>query len=150
MHRAAAPNSLVSTGWPALLSALILTTPAMAEPAVVCVVDDDPDLTELYSILLRGAGFKVQAFTDRVEALQRFKAAEAWPNLLITDYRGESMPIDEFIHACVTHNPVLRILMASGFEEADTSLLRVRPDRFLRKPFTPEEFLREVHTALAN
>jgi DNA-binding NarL/FixJ family response regulator len=77
------------------------------------------------------------------------KADKRKPDLLITDYRGISMPVDQFIHACRAAHPNLRILMASGFNRRDMRLSRVGPDRFIRKPFTPEELQQEVRAALA-
>jgi CheY-like chemotaxis protein len=123
--------------------------PRPVEGASIYAVDDNGDLTELYSLLLAGAGYKVQAFTQRMEALAALKADGAKPDLLITDYFGVSMPVEQFMHACRVIHPNLRILMASGFSRTDEPCSWVRPDRFIRKPFTPEEFLVEVKAVLA-
>jgi DNA-binding NtrC family response regulator len=84
----------------------------------------------------------------RAEALTALTAERTKPKLLITDYLGLSMSVDQFLRRTLAVHPTLRILMASGFHPMDTRFSRVRPDRFIRKPFTAEEFLQEVRTSL--
>jgi CheY-like chemotaxis protein len=121
----------------------------LVETACIYIVDDAPRLTELYTTLLGETGYVVRAFNDRVEALVALKADKKKPDLLITDYRGVSMSIDRFMHQCLLVHPTLRILMASGFSQTEVRFSSVRPDRFIEKPFTPDDLLREVRAALA-
>ena len=116
---------------------------------MIYVVDDVPCLTQLYVQLLEGTGCLVKTFNDRAEALAVLKADQKKPELLITDYGGHSMPAELFMHQCLAVHPRLRILMASGFSELDVRFSQVRPYRFIRKPFTPEEFRQEIKAALA-
>jgi DNA-binding response OmpR family regulator len=118
------------------------------EPLSIYAVDDVPRLTELYMNLLEPAGYVVTTFNDRGKALGSLAADRKKPSLLITDYIGISMPIDEFMQGCRAIHPGLRILMASGFGQQDMRPLRVKPDRFIQKPFTPEELRREVRAIL--
>jgi len=121
---------------------------ATASPSIY-VVDDAPFLTEVYTILLAASGYRVRAFNDRVQAVAALKAEWKKPDLLITDYRGLSMPVDRFLHRCLLVHPALRILMVSGFGRAELRFSRAKPDRFLQKPFTREELLGEVEAILA-
>ena len=116
----------------------------------VYAVDDDGELTELYVIVLDAAGYRVKAFIDRAEALAALQRETKLPDLLITDYRGRSMFADQFLRECLAVHPSLRILMASGFDQADAEFFRIRPNRFIRKPFTRQEFLQEVSATLAD
>jgi DNA-binding response OmpR family regulator len=122
--------------------------PEIAEPPVIYVVDDEPLLTELYTIFLKSAGYLVKAFTDRVEALGALEGERRKPDLLVTDYFGSSMLADGFMRRCLIVHPNLRILMASGLSQADVHFFSIRPNRFIQKPFNAEEFLREVKAAL--
>ena len=117
---------------------------------MIYVVDDAACLTRLYLMLLEGAGYVVRAFNDRAEALAVLNTVERKPELLITDYSGHSMPFEQFLHQCFTIHPTLRVLMASGLSETDVRLARVRPHRYIRKPFTPDEFRREIRAALGS
>jgi DNA-binding NtrC family response regulator len=123
---------------------------AATATASIYIVDDAPFLTELYTTLLHACGYRVTAFNDRAKALAALKADWRKPDLLITDYRGLSMPIDRFLHQCLLLHPALRILMVSGFRRTDVRFSKAKPDRFMEKPFTPEEFEREVKAILSS
>jgi len=117
----------------------------------IYVVDDAEGLPELYSLFLKGTGCIVRAYNHRAEALAALIVDRKTPDLLIMDYLGDSMPVERFMQCCRVVHPSLRILMASGLSQTDVQFFsRVRPNRFLRKPFTAEEFLQEVGAALAD
>ena len=116
--------------------------------ALIYLVDDEQGLTELYSLLLKGAGHRVRIFNCRADALAGLKADSEKPDLLITDCLGDTMPIHLFIERCRVAHPALKILMASGLSEDDVRSYCLRPDRFLRKPFTADRFVREVSATL--
>lgn len=125
------------------------SAPRTTEAPLIYAVDDVPDLTELYTTFLEATGCIVRAFNDRAEALAALKADWPKPDLLITDYLGLSMTVDGFMSHCLAAHPTLRILMASGFSQVEVEFSQARPDRFLQKPFTPEELRQEVRSALA-
>lgn len=125
------------------------TTGELDEAPLVYVVDDEPGLTDLYTVILEANGYAVKAFTNRVEALAELKGAPKKPDLLIMDYLGHSLAVDRFMQHCLHVNPNLRILVASGFSQIDARFSSVRPDRYIQKPFTADEFLQEVAAALA-
>jgi CheY-like chemotaxis protein len=120
-----------------------------AEPRSIYAVDDHPRLNELYAGFLEAIGYVVRTFRLRADALTALKTDHQRPALLITDFRGFSMPVNQFIYACRSIHPSLRILMASGYGEHEIQFCRVRPDRFLQKPFTPEELQQTVRAVLA-
>ena len=122
--------------------------PAVGGP-LIYVVDDMPCLTQLYALLLEGTGCLVKTFVDRAEVLSVLKADQKKPDLLITDYRGHSMPPEHFLHQCLAVHPALRILMASGCSEIDDRFFKIRPCQFIQKPFTPDEFRQAIRAALA-
>jgi len=115
----------------------------------VYIVDDEPQLTELYSIVLESAGYVAKPFNDRVEALAALKVETHKPGLLIMDYLGHAMATERFMERCRFLQPMLRILVATGFNEFDRRLVSVQPDGFIQKPFTARAFLREVRDTLA-
>lgn len=124
------------------------STPSTAGEALVFVVDDTLELTELYKVILEGAGYAARSFNDREKALAALRAEPRKPDLLITDFVGPSLPVEEFLQACRILHPDLRILMASGLHKIDAPLSRLWPDRFIQKPFTSREFLEAVRAAL--
>lgn len=106
-----------------------------------------PYLIELYALVLKAAGHRVKTFNDRPAALAALKLEK--PALLITDFSNASMSTERFLRECVALHPELRILMATGFDRHHTWFSSARPDRFLQKPFTPEELRQAVCDALA-
>jgi DNA-binding NtrC family response regulator len=128
---------------------LLKLTPARSEKFSVYVVDDTPQLAELYTALLENKGCVVKSFTDRAEAVAAMVAEKKKPDLLITDYSGRSLPVESFMHQCRRIHPGLRILMASGFGRTHLRFSHTEPNRFLQKPFTVEEFQQEVDDVLA-
>ena len=121
-----------------------------AEAGSVYTVDDNKDLTELYATLLEAGGYTVRAFGDRAAALAALENEGRRPDLLIMDCLGHSMPVERFIHRSLAVHPALRILMASGLSPTELRFSSARPDRFIQKPFTGVEFLKEVRAALAS
>jgi DNA-binding response OmpR family regulator len=107
-------------------------------------------LTELYTLVLEAAGYAVKAFNDRAQALVALKTNIEKPDLLITDYRNTTIPVESFMRACVIIHPTLRILMASGLALSQIRLFEMRPNRLIQKPFTPHELVLEVERTLAS
>ena len=120
---------------------------APAGPSIY-VVDDAAGVTELYTLFLKETGCIVRTYNDRAEALVALMKDRTRPDLLITDYLGDSMPVDRFLQYCLVVHPSLRILMATELSQRDVRSSCVRPDRFIQKPFTADEFLQEVRAAL--
>ena len=116
---------------------------------MIYAVDDEPELTGLYTALLEGSDYCVRTFNNRAEVVAALRTDRRKPELLITDYHGHPMPVERFMCDCLDIHPTLRVLMASGFGQTDAEITRARPDRFIQKPFTSEEFRREVSAALA-
>jgi len=116
---------------------------------IIYAVDDMPCLTELYGLILGKAGYVVKDFHDRPAALDSLRAAQTKPVLLITDLRNPTMRIEPFLEQCVAARPGLRILLVTGFSYHRAWCFSVKPDRFLPKPFTPEELRETVETMLA-
>ena len=119
------------------------------EAQLIYAVDDAPELTELYTILLEETGYTVRSFNDRAQALTALKAERTKPDLLITDWVGSSMSVERFVQCCLVVHPSLRILMVSGYSRADVGFPKAGSDRYIQKPFMIEEFLQQVRSTLA-
>ncbi len=118
------------------------------ESICIYAVDDVPALTELYKTVLEPAGYIVNTFNFRGHALAALSQSETRPALLITDYLGSHMPVQQFVQACRRLHPRLRVLMASGLSPSQMHFPRTRPDQFLQKPFTPDQLQQAVTSAL--
>ena len=118
--------------------------------ALIYVVDDEPVLLDLVSVILEPLGYVVEGFTTPDAALHRFKTAHPRPALVVTDFAMRPMTGLQLAGACRQICPSQRILLVSG--TAGEDVLRdqpVQPDRFLSKPYQAEELIEAVKAALA-
>ncbi|MDB6022070.1 MAG: multi-sensor hybrid histidine kinase [Pedosphaera sp.] len=117
---------------------------------LIYVVDDEPMLLELATVILEPQGYLIKTFRDPELALQAFSAARPRPALLITDYAMHSMNGMQLIVKFRELEPHQKILLVSGtvgeeiFHGATT-----RPDYFLAKPYQADELTDTVKELLA-
>jgi two-component system cell cycle sensor histidine kinase/response regulator CckA len=118
--------------------------------ALIYVVDDEPMLLELATVILEPRGYRIKSFRDPELALQTFAAASERPDLLITDYAMHTMNGMELIEQFRRLEPRQKILLVSGtvaediFQEAS-----IKPDRFLAKPYQAHQLCDLVKELLA-
>jgi DNA-binding response OmpR family regulator len=106
------------------------------EKPALFVVDDEPMLLELATVVLEAAGFHVRTFRDAEAAVGALKSSTPRPALIITDYAMHNMNGMEFVRECRRLDPRQKILLVSG--TVDESIYRdsmVKPDCFLAKPY---------------
>jgi DNA-binding response OmpR family regulator len=119
----------------------------------ILVVDDEPDITILFSLALEYHGFKVDTFNDPLEALIDYKPD--YYDLVILDIKMPKMDgfqlYDEIKKK--DHKAKVCFLTASElyyeeFREKEYCVL----DRnlFIRKPISNEELLREVNKLMTS
>jgi len=118
--------------------------------ALVYVVDDEPMLLELATVILEPLGFRLETFRDAEEALRSFQSARPLPALLITDYAMHNMTGMDLMEACRRIQPQQKVLLVSGtvgpeiFEKTPN-----KPNRFLAKPYQAKELIEAVTSTLA-
>ena len=116
---------------------------------LIFVVDDEPMLLELASVVLEPLGYVIKTFRDPKTALRAFTEAEPPPALLITDYAMHLMTGMELITACRRIHPNQRILLISG--TVDEKIYRhspVKPDKFLAKPYQAKQLVEAVKSLI--
>jgi CheY-like chemotaxis protein len=112
------------------------SNPARNSGPLIYVVDDEPMLLELASVILEPEGYQVQTFRDPEVALQTFEKAKNRPALLITDYAMHTMNGMQLVQQFRRIAPTQKILLVSGtvgediFQDAPA-----KPDEFLAKPY---------------
>jgi two-component system cell cycle sensor histidine kinase/response regulator CckA len=127
----------------------VTKTEADAKP-VVYVVDDEPMLLELATIILDPLGYQICTFRNPEAALAAFAQAQPRPDLVITDYAMHTMNGMELIQECRRLQPTQKILLLSGtvgeevFQGASS-----KPDQFLAKPYYARQLIDLVKGMLA-
>ena len=118
---------------------------------LIYVVDDEPMLLELASVILEPLGYTIETFRAPQLALRAFRTAQPQPELIITDYAMHSMTGLELAEACREIQPQQKILLVSGTVGADIlRRARVQPDRFLAKPYQAKQLVEMVQAVLVN
>jgi DNA-binding NtrC family response regulator len=122
----------------------------IARKATVFIVDDEPMVGEVVSALLAMEGLNTRLFTSPLDALEAFEAAEAKPDLLITDFVMQPFDGMDLMLRCRQSHPNLRTILYSGNVDLDAVQLHdIQPDTILNKPFLPKELIQKVHALVA-
>jgi CheY-like chemotaxis protein len=112
---------------------------------LIYVVDDEPMLLELATVVLQPLGYQIETFRDPESALRSFASALRRPALIITDYAMQSMNGLELVAACRSLQPDQKVLLLSGTVDEQTyENQQVKPDRFLGKPYQAKQLIEVV------
>ena len=115
----------------------------------IYIVDDEPMLLELASVILEPLGYRVKTFRTPEAAIDEFKSAKPQPDLIITDYAMHTMNGIELIEACRRIRPAQKTLLLSGTVGPDIYHdTPVQPDRFLAKPYQAKQLVEVVKSML--
>jgi len=119
--------------------------------AKILIAEDEPDIRELVTFMLRFAGYEVVAASNGEDAVHT--ASRELPDLVIMDVR---MPRMTGYDACrlMKANPDLRdvpvvFLSAKGQESEIQSGLDAGAEEYLLKPFSPAELTNRVRGILS-
>jgi DNA-binding NtrC family response regulator len=107
-------------------------------------------LLELAAVILEPLGYHLKTFRDPDLALQSYISSNPRPDLLITDYAMHEMNGMALMESCLKLRPRQKVLLISG--TVDESIYRhakVRPDRFLAKPYQAKQLIDIVRELLA-
>jgi CheY-like chemotaxis protein len=114
----------------------------------ILAVDDEPDLTKLFSLALEYHGFKVDTFNDPQEALSNYKPG--YYDLVILDIKMPKMDGFELYDEIKKKDRKAKVCFLTASElyyEEFRKKKYCALDRnlFIRKPIDNEDLLREVN-----
>ncbi len=125
----------------------LLPLPAAPGFGLVLVADDEPGIRQFVRHILEGAGFEVILATDGVDAVEQVRAHQQELRLVLLDLTMPRLGGEEALvemRALGFRAPVIRW---SGYTQEDP--ITDTSTAFLRKPFSSEELLAAVRTALS-
>jgi CheY-like chemotaxis protein len=117
---------------------------------LILVVDDEESIREITRKTLEASGYKVLLAANGQEALDLFRPQCGQIALVVTDLMMPVMDGIQLMSELRKQYPKTRILATSGLS-SQTSLSEQVPglaDRFVAKPYSSPDFLREVHALL--
>ena len=124
-----------------------------AKNRMVCIVDDDLEITILFREALKTiAGITIFTFTDPILALEHFQVNEYAYVLVISDYRMTGLNCTEFLKKIKELNRFVRTILMTAFEKEDKVFREYTKKKiinaFLQKPISMHDLLKEVDTQL--
>lgn len=112
----------------------------------VLVVDDEPDIVEFLSTVLRDEGYPTSAARDGIDALESIR--ETRPALVILDLMMPRMTGFEVLDALrqrpISPRPSVIVLSAKSSHEDILTALEKGADDFIPKPFDLEDLLLRI------
>ncbi len=113
----------------------------------ILVVDDDPAIAEMLTIVLQGEGFRTVVVGDGVEAV---KAAEEHnPDLILLDVMLPGMNGIDVCKAIRETSTVPIVMLTARTDTVDVVLgLESGADDYVHKPFKPKELVARVRARL--
>jgi signal transduction histidine kinase len=115
----------------------------------VLLVEDEADVRQLSSEILKTCGYTVLETGDPLEALMIGEQRNGAIDLLLTDMVMPGMGGSELAERLAATNPKLRVLRMSGYADEMVAAAASEPARlFLPKPFTPHDLAKTVRQAL--
>ncbi len=126
-------------------------TTAATEKRTILIVDDDPDILNLYKLSLERDGFDVHSFNDPLLALSNYKAGVY--DLLLVDIKMPQMNGFELYQKIRRIDDHIKVCFITAFEEYRTQYQELFPnlkeaDCFIRKPVKLESLTKTVKSRL--
>lgn len=114
--------------------------------ALLMVVDDEPPVLALSSIMLSEAGYRVLAFENPKSALLAYRVLHPYITLVLLDFSMPELDGEQLYTELKAANPHVRALLVSGYADHEkiTRMKQKGLDGYLGKPFTPESLLQKV------
>ena len=117
---------------------------------IILIVDDDPDVSSIFSIGLEDEGFVVDAYNDPLEALSNFKPS--FYDLLLIDINMPKMNGFELCTQILKFDVNVRICFITAGETNIEALREVYPTIsvgcFIKKPISLEYLVKRIKAEL--
>jgi DNA-binding response OmpR family regulator len=117
---------------------------------VILIVDDDPDMTSIFSLGLQDEGFEVYAYNDPLDALSNFRPD--FYDLLLVDINMPKMNGIDLSRQLLELDCNVKICFIIAGEANIEALRELYPTRdigcFIRKPITIDQLIRRVKSEL--
>jgi PAS domain S-box-containing protein len=129
--------------------------PPPGQGELLLVVDDEENIRDVVSGTLSQHGYRVITADDGIKGTSRYAMSLDEIKLVITDLDMPNLDGVTMIRVLRQMNPRLKVIVSSGIlsrEQMDarmTELTSLGVNAFLDKPYTADQILQAVHSALA-
>ena len=116
----------------------------------ILIVDDEPDITLSFKMILVGNGFKVDTYNHPIHAIRNFKAGSY--DLVILDIRMPKMDGFHLYEELKKIDEKVKVVFITAFDINYEGLRKMYPelriDSFVRKPVDSEYLINVVKDEL--
>ena len=113
----------------------------------ILVVDDDPAINEMLTIVLEAEGFQTSSVTDGVEAVPAFRSFD--PDLILLDLMLPGMNGIDICREIRKESAVPVVMLTAKTDTVDVVLgLESGADDYITKPFKPKELVARIRARL--
>jgi DNA-binding NtrC family response regulator len=114
----------------------------------ILVVDDEPDMVENCTRILRRAGYRVVSTTDSERALALVESEH--PDVLLTDLKMPGLDGMELMRRAHDIDPTLPVIMITAFGSIESAVAAIKAGAFdyLPKNFSVDDLIVDVERAL--
>jgi len=117
-----------------------MTQEQLTKKSFTMIVDDEADISKVFSEHLTRSGFNVHSFSNPLMAYEHFKYSPQDCSLVISDVRMPGMTGFQLARKVKELNPNVKVILISAFEirkeELEMTLPNAQVDGFLTKPVT--------------
>jgi DNA-binding NtrC family response regulator len=125
--------------------------PIMSKSKSVLLVDDEPDIINLFTDLLNREDYEVIGFTNPLKALEHYKTNFAQYGLIISDIRMPGMSGFDLLKDIKKIDAIISFFLMSANDTSNYSEIEgIKIDGFIQKPIRRKEFLSILEKHLIN
>src|SRR5215510_4054131 len=110
----------------------------------IALVDDEPDLVELYSLVLKKIGLTPVGYTNPNKALEDIKTKPMFYDMLITDVKMPMMNGYQLVKKVSELNNDIRIIMMSAYDDLQSEVEYNANYEVLKKPISNQNLIHIV------
>ncbi len=116
----------------------------------ILMVDDETEVLNIGSSILKEFGYKVVTAKDGLQALDVYKDRKEAVDLVILDLSMPRMSGRETLQGLLEMNPDLKVIISSGFARSApvNDLLQIGASGFIQKPYRIRKLLQTVRGVL--
>ncbi|BCS94798.1 hypothetical protein DSLASN_04300 [Desulfoluna limicola] len=116
----------------------------------ILIVDDEKEITVTLSQILSRQGYKVQAFTDAMEAMASFRSEPDAIDLVITDMTMPGMTGSQLAREMFSLRPELPVILCTGYSDLISieNARKIGIAEYLQKPVMIPTLLQKIRKHL--
>ena len=127
------------------MKSIINSIPLTLNKYSIVIVDDDPDLVDLFKEILKKNGYKVRGFTHPIIALEFIQNNHTYCNLVISDCIMPQLNGYELGKKIREINSNIKVILISAYDDRHESTLEFK---FIQKPITINNLIETVEESL--